>query len=186
MTLRPAAFLDRDGVINADYGYVGDPDKLVLLPHAAQGLKLLKDLGYLLLVVTNQSGIARGYYTEEDVHKVHQKMNQLLSEKTGVVPDAYFYCPHHINGELEVYRVDCDCRKPKPGLIDQALAAFKVDISGSFLVGDKESDILAGRARNLTSYQIENSNYPMTELSTRSFTDLLELAQFRQKQKKVS
>lgn len=129
MTYR-AVFLDRDGTINEEVGYLGDPDKLVLIPGSAYALKRLKEAGFKLIVVSNQSGAERGFFTVEDVEKVNQRLIELLS-KEGVFLDAIYYCP----------RLDCDCRKPNTGMIKKAQKEHKVDPRTSYVIGDKVTDM---------------------------------------------
>jgi len=139
-----AVFLDRDGTIIEDKMYLADPRAVRILPGAAQGMRILREHGYLLIVVTNQSGVARGYFTTEDLDRVHQRISELL-RKEGVGYDGLYYCPHFKDGVVEPYNVDCECRKPKPGLILTAAKDFGIDLEKSFLVGDSERDIEAGR-----------------------------------------
>ncbi len=112
----------------------------MLLPRAAEGLKLLADAGYLLIIITNQSGVARGYFDEEFVRAANDKLNEML-ERRGVAIDAVYYCPHHPMYGSEGYKVDCNCRKPKPGMIDRAAADFDIDLRRSWVIGDNEPDI---------------------------------------------
>jgi len=138
-----AVFLDRDGTINEEVGFIDDPEKLKLIPKAGEALKKLKDAGFLLVVVTNQSGIARGYITEEKLKEVHRRLRKLLSSY-GVVLDGIYYCPHHPEG-LPPYRENCPCRKPAPGMILKAKEELGINISSSFVVGDKPEDIELGK-----------------------------------------
>ena len=140
VTRRPAIFLDRDGTIIELRDYLRSLDEIVLLPRAAEGLKLLADAGYLLIIITNQSGVARGYFDEEFVRAANDKLNEML-ERRGVAIDAVYYCPHHPMYGSEGYKVDCDCRKPKPGMIDRAAADFDIDLRRSWVIGDNEPDI---------------------------------------------
>ena len=148
MTLRPAAFLDRDGVLNEDLGYVVRREDFHWLPGAMQALQRLQQAGYALVVVTNQSGVARGLYTLADVHALHADMQQELSAH-GVTLTAVYVCPHHPDGVVGAYRQHCDCRKPRPGMILQALREQGLDPARSVLFGDKASDVEAGRAGGL-------------------------------------
>lgn len=136
-----AAFLDRDGVIIEDKGYVGRVEDVRLLPGAAEGLRLLAAAGYLLAIVTNQSGIGRGYYTLEDFRAVSDQLDLLL-QRESVAVDHLAFCPHAPSPAGDV----CECRKPKPGMILDAASALGADLAASILIGDKESDIAAGRA----------------------------------------
>lgn len=140
-----AVFLDRDGVINVEKGYLHQVADFEFLPGVPQALRLLKEAGFLLIVVTNQSGVARGYYSLEAVDKLHQHLqHELLAH--GVAIDGFYICPHHPDHGLGEYTVDCSCRKPLPGMLEQAVSDFSLDPAGSYLVGDKLSDTTAGRA----------------------------------------
>lgn len=143
MTKYPAVFIDRDGTINEEVGYLNNPDELVLYPFAAEAIKLLNDNGFLAIVVTNQAGVGRGCFTEDKVHLVNDKMHDELA-KHGAKIDALYYCPHHPSSKEPKYAVDCNCRKPKTGMIDQALKDLPVDTSKMFMIGDKKSDIKLG------------------------------------------
>ena len=121
-----------------------------LLPGVPQALKKLKDAGYKLIVVTNQAGVARGYYTEEDVKILHQYMNQLL-EKEGAEIDAFYYCPHHPVHGIGAYKKVCNCRKPGTGMFEMAEKDFPVDRAASYMIGDKLLDTEAGQKFGVTS-----------------------------------
>jgi D-glycero-D-manno-heptose 1,7-bisphosphate phosphatase len=142
--LRPAAFLDRDGVINEDRGYVHRAEDFRLLPGVVEALQLL-GRAYRLVVVTNQSGIARGYYTEAQHHALSAHLCALL-RPAGVALAGIYHCPHHPEAALAQWRWDCDCRKPAPGLVLRAAAELGLDLPASLLAGDRGSDIAAGRA----------------------------------------
>lgn len=133
---RPAVFLDRDGTINEQMGYVNHLSRFILLPRAAEGISLLNKQGYLTIVVTNQSGVDRGYFPMELVEKINAHMKTTL-EKRGAVIDGIFFCPHRPSAE-------CECRKPKPGLIEQAVRTFDIEIERSYIIGDTCSDIELG------------------------------------------
>lgn len=137
---KPAVFLDRDGTINEQMGYINHTCRFKLLPGAADAIKRLNDAGIPVVVVSNQSGLARGYFPEELLTAVHEKMNTLLAEN-GAHVDAIYYCPHHPEAKEERFRVTCDCRKPKPGLVLQASEEMGLDPEQSYLVGDRWSDI---------------------------------------------
>ena len=138
----PAAFLDRDGVINVDSGYVGQWEDFEYLPDAVEGLKQLQNAGFKLFVVTNQSGIARGYYTEDDFLALTKAMTADLSAK-GVTLAAVYYCPYLEDADLEPYRVASYLRKPEPGMLIKAAQDHDIDVSRSIMVGDKVSDMVA-------------------------------------------
>jgi D,D-heptose 1,7-bisphosphate phosphatase len=133
-----AIFLDRDGVINEEVSHLSDPDKFFFIKGSIEALKILKDLGYLLIVITNQAGIARGLFDEETLSKIHEKMIRVLNQND-VIMDDIFYCPHHpeITGS-------CDCRKPNPGMIFSAVKKHDINLNESFMVGDTIGDIETG------------------------------------------
>ncbi len=141
----PAAFLDRDGTIIEDLGYLGDPEQIRFIPGAQEALRALRASGYRLIVVTNQAGVARGLITEEDVRRVNQRVQETLAN-AGVVLDGIYYCPHHPEAGLPEYRQACSSRKPGPGMIEQARKDFALDLGRSVIIGDHSSD--AGVARH--------------------------------------
>lgn len=143
--LQRAAFIDRDGVINADLGHVGRPEDFHLLPRAIAGLRQLAAHGYSLVVVTNQAGIAKGMYGEEDYQRVTRYMVGLLLAQQVHLQGVY-HCPHHPDGVVAPYAVVCDCRKPAPGMLLRAAQELHLDITRAVFIGDKVSDALAGRA----------------------------------------
>ncbi len=138
--LKSAVFLDRDGTINEQMGYINHTCRFQLLPGAGQAIKRLNDANIPVIVVSNQSGLARGYFPEELLVAVHDKMHTLLAEE-GAKVDAIYYCPHHPEAKEERFRESCDCRKPKPGLVLQASKELGLDPEKSFVVGDRWSDI---------------------------------------------
>jgi D-glycero-D-manno-heptose 1,7-bisphosphate phosphatase len=144
MTLRPAAFLDRDGTIVEDVGYARAPEQLTLLPGAREALARLRREGFVLVVVTNQSGIGRGYLTEADFAKQVERLGRLLGPEAA--PDAHYHCPHHPTEAHGAYRVECDCRKPKPGLYIRAARELGLDPAASLSIGDAERDARAAAA----------------------------------------
>ena len=141
-----AVFLDRDGVINVDHGYVSTWEQFEFLAGVPEALRELQDAGYLLIVVSNQSGIGRGYYSEADLESLNQAIAQHLASTVGVTLSGFYHCPHHPTEAEGEFRRQCDCRKPAPGMIRQAALDHGVDVKTSILVGDKDSDIAAGRA----------------------------------------
>jgi len=148
---RPAAFLDRDGVLNVDTGYVHKPEDFIWKKGAPEAIRMLNESGYLVCVVTNQAGVARGFYTEAVVDALHEWINEQLIEH-GAHVDAFYYCPHHPTAGQGNYLADCPCRKPQPGMVLKALKEWSVDCSRSFLVGDKVSDIQAGESAGIPGY----------------------------------
>lgn len=159
MSARPkAAFIDRDGVINVERHYVHRIEDFELLPGVAQGLRRLREAGYQLVVVTNQAGIARGYYDEAALHTLHAHMRQLLADQ-GVTLDAIYFCPHHPQGQVAALAVECDCRKPAPGMLLQAARDLDLDLAASVLVGDKLSDIQAGQRAGVGRTAVVDSGH---------------------------
>ena len=146
--LRPAVFFDRDGVINQDRGYVGDASRFAFLPGAIGAVKAANRHGALAFLVTNQSGVARGYYTEADLATLHRHMIREMA-RDGAHFDAIRYCPHLSDAPVPAYRCDCACRKPKPGMILDLLACWPADPARSVLIGDKPSDVEAARAAGI-------------------------------------
>lgn len=177
--LRKAAFLDRDGVINKDKGYVYLWNDFEFLDGALEGMLELQSAGYALVIITNQSGLARGYYTNEAYEALCLELRQHL-ENQGIKLAGIYHCPHHPNGKVKSLTIDCNCRKPKRGLIDQAVNLLGLDINESLLIGDKETDIQAGRAADLKrTYLIKaNSNIRTTKtlIANGEFSSLLECA----------
>lgn len=145
---RPAVFLDRDGTLIPDLGYLGDPAKVRLYQGVPEALLRLRRAGYYLFVVTNQSGVARGFFPESTVKAVHRKLQALLKSK-GAPVDHFFYCPHYRVGKVERYIKVCDCRKPKAGMVRQAARKYPVDLQASYMVGDKIDDLLLARNAKL-------------------------------------
>jgi len=138
--LRPAVFLDRDGTVNEQMGYINHISRFHLLPDAARAIKLLNDNNIPVIVVSNQSGLARGYFPEELLEEVNARMDKLLAEQ-GASIDGLYFCPHHPEAKEEKFRQTCNCRKPKIGMLLQAADELKLDLAKSFMVGDRWSDI---------------------------------------------
>lgn len=147
---QPAVFIDRDGTISEEVGYVNHPSRFQLYPYSSAAIKLLNDNGWLAIVVTNQAGVARGYFSEDIVKQIHQRLRQELLYASAHL-DAIYYCVHHPTVGEPPYRLDCDCRKPKAGLITQASADFEIDLASSWMVGDRYSDIELARNAGVQS-----------------------------------
>ncbi len=148
---RPAAFLDRDGVLNIDDGYIGTRDRIRWMPGVVTAIRALNDAGYLVFVITNQSGVARGMFSEQDVRDLHDWMRDEL-QHDGARIDDFRFCPHHAAGSVADYAVDCECRKPKPGMLRDLMSAWPVRAQGSFVIGDKPIDIEAANAAGLPGF----------------------------------
>lgn len=142
---RPAVFLDRDGTIIEERGYLSRLDGIDLFPFTVDAVRLLNRAGLAVVVLTNQSGVARGYFDEAFVQETHRVLGGRVAEGGGRI-DAFYYCPHYPDGKVERYRQACECRKPKPGMLLRAAADLSLDLSQSFSVGDRWSDVEAGLA----------------------------------------
>jgi D-glycero-D-manno-heptose 1,7-bisphosphate phosphatase len=143
--LRPAVFLDRDGTINVERDYLHRSEDFAFLPGVPEAIKCLKDAGFLVIVVTNQSGVARGYYDEQAVGALHRHIQQLLAAH-GCGIDGFYLCPHHPTAGVGAYRTDCNCRKGAPGMLLQAARDHGIDLDRSYMIGDKLADVEAGYA----------------------------------------
>ena len=166
-----AAFIDRDGVINEERNYVYRISDFVLLSDVIEGLSLLRDAGYLLILVTNQAGIARGYYQQAEMDRLHDHLRELLA-KQGVSLDAIYFCPHHPQGNIEALAIECDCRKPSPGMLLQAAKDFNLNLSTCVLIGDKFSDVQAGKRAGVGRTVIVESGHKV-EQAARLESDLV-------------
>ncbi|UCC72702.1 MAG: HAD family hydrolase [Gemmatimonadota bacterium] len=138
---RGAIFLDRDGTVSKEVGYVNHVSRCRLLPQAAEAIRLINESDFLAVLVTNQAGVARGYFKESLVLEVHARLEALLAEQ-GARLDGIYYCPHHPTSGSPPYRQECHCRKPRPGMVEAAQKELGIDLSQSYMVGDKHSDIL--------------------------------------------
>ena len=153
--MKPAVFFDRDGVLNKEKNYLYRAEDFEWMPGAIEAISFLQRMGYYIFVVTNQSGIARGYYTGENVEELHEYMQKQLAQVSCQI-DAFYYCPHHPD-----FDGACSCRKPEPGMILEAVKDFAVDKKNSFLVGDKKSDIQAAQNAGIRGYIYEGGDLLM-------------------------
>jgi D-glycero-D-manno-heptose 1,7-bisphosphate phosphatase len=147
----PAAFLDRDGVLIVDTGYPSDPSQIQWMPGAFSAVRRLNESGFLVFVVTNQSGVARGFFGEADVLNLHNWMMDKMAA-AGARIDAFRFCPHHPDALVNKYRMACSCRKPNPGMIEGLFSTWKIDRTKSFLIGDRDSDLAAATAARIPGY----------------------------------
>lgn len=171
-----AIFLDRDGTINKYVGFLWDIEDFALLPGVSTAIRRMNQAGYLVIVVTNQPVVARGEVTFAQLHKIHNKMETLLG-KEGAFVDGIYVCPHHpdkgFEGEVPELKIDCDCRKPKPGLLLKAAGEFNIDLSASWMVGDDRKDILAGKHCGCHTALIGNEDFGQ-DLTVKSLFDFTE------------
>lgn len=137
-------FLDRDGTLNEEVSYLHRKEDMRILPGVPEAIRMLREHGYRIVVITNQAGVARGYYSEGDVQELHAYMNGVL-ERQGAKIDAFFYCPHHPEHGIGEYKKACHCRKPETGMFEQAEREFTVDKTHSWMIGDKLIDVQAGK-----------------------------------------
>jgi len=156
LAMTGAAFLDRDGVLISDCRYLSDPGKIQWIDGAKLALARLARAGFRRFVVTNQSGIARGYFDEAAILRVHAALQEALPEASRI--DAFAYCPHHPDGVIAAYVRSCDCRKPAPGMVDRLIADHGVDRTHSFLIGDKASDLQAAERAGIAGYLFEGGD----------------------------
>ncbi|MBN1968000.1 MAG: D-glycero-beta-D-manno-heptose 1,7-bisphosphate 7-phosphatase [Candidatus Delongbacteria bacterium] len=178
--MNKAIFLDRDGTINIEVDYLHHSEKFVFEDTVLETLSKCKQLGYLLIVVSNQSGVGRGYYSEDDVNSLHRHVNEMTKEY-GFSFDDFYFCPHHPEKALGKYKIDCDCRKPKPGMIIEAVKKFSIDLEKSYMIGDKKSDIEAGKAVGMKTILVGSGygektkeNYNNYDFYAEKLVDILE------------
>ena len=172
MAVRKAIFLDKDGTLIPDVPYNVDPDKISLSPNTVDGLLALQQQGFMLLIISNQSGIARGFFDHDALVIVEQKIQSLL-QKYGLSLAGFYYCPHHPESVIARYRLDCTCRKPKPGLILEAGLDHQIDLSQSWLIGDILHDIEAGHRAGCKAILINNGNETDWEMNSQRIPDAM-------------
>ena len=160
---KPVAFLDRDGVLNVDHGYVHRPERLEWVAGAPEAVRLLNEAGIPVIVITNQSGVARGYFGETDVRQFHAHVQEQLRAR-GAHVDAFYYCPHHPQGTMAEFAIACDCRKPKPGMLERAARDFAIDRKRSFLIGDKDDDVAAAAAFGVRGIKFDAKTQSLVEV----------------------
>jgi D-glycero-D-manno-heptose 1,7-bisphosphate phosphatase len=148
--LRRAVFLDRDGTLIEDVGYLDSPDKIKPIQESIKAVKFFNKAKYKTIIVSNQSGVARGYFSEDTAKLINSRVIKLFSEQ-GAIIDAVYYCPHHPRYGNQNYRKDCECRKPKPGMILKAVKEHNIDLSKSIMIGDKYTDIRTGKNLHMLS-----------------------------------
>lgn len=155
--LRKAVFIDKDGTLIPDIPFNVNPDRITIDDETIEGLRLLKEEGFLLIVVSNQSGIAKGYFKEKDLEQVWNKILAILHVHQLTI-DAFYYCPHEYKGIVQQYAVACNCRKPLPGMIIRAATELKIDLSQSWMIGDILNDVEAGKRAGCSAVLIDNGN----------------------------
>ena len=180
---RKAIFLDRDGTINKEVDYLFRIEDFQFVAGSEEAIKIFNQLDFLTIVISNQSGIARGYYQENDVIKLHKFINMQLDSINGSHIDSFYFCPHHEKGIVEDYNILCNCRKPKIGMIEKAIYDYEktgveIDLSESYMVGDKEIDIQFGKNAKLFKSVLVRSGYQVNELETSADIICDDLLQF--------
>ncbi len=164
MKKNAAVFLDRDGTINEEVGYLGDLEKLSIYPNSFEAIRLINESGMKAVVITNQSGVARGYFSEDFVMTVHSRINETLQKK-GAHIDRFYYCPHHPTEGKGNYLKSCDCRKPETGMVIKASEELDIDLSRSYMVGDTAKDIELANKISVTGILVK-TGYGKKEISS--------------------
>ena len=170
--LAPTVFLDRDGTLIEEVGYLSHLDRIALYPWSIESVKLLNRAGFKVVVVTNQAGVARGLFDEDFIHEAHRFLDQKFSDG-GATIDKFYYCPHHPEASVEAYRSECDCRKPKAGMLWKAAQELQLELSHSFVIGDRLSDLRLGQAVGARSLLVRTG---YGETTARELTDDVEVA----------
>jgi len=151
--MTPAIFLDRDGTINEEMGYINHPERFHVFPNVYKALKIFKEMGFKNVIITNQSGIARGYFSERLLTQIHDNLIK-ETRKMGAFIDGIYYCPHHPTEGIDKYRIDCSCRKPKIGLVTRAIEDLDIDLKKSYMIGDRYKDVIFAKKLNLRSAMV--------------------------------
>jgi D-glycero-D-manno-heptose 1,7-bisphosphate phosphatase len=167
---QPAVFLDKDGTLVEDIPYRADLHGIRFLPDVFAGLRLLKRAGYALVIVTNQSGVAHGYFSEQALARLQESLLRKLFD-AGIPLDGFYYCPHHPDGVVERYAVHCPCRKPKPGLLMQAASDLLIDMARSWMIGDILHDVEAGRWAGCRTVLLNNGHETEWHLTEKRWPD---------------
>ena len=170
--MKKAVFIDKDGTLIVDVPYNVNPDYIALMPEAGNSLRQLKDAGYGLFVVSNQSGVARGLFRESALKAVEERINQLL-KLFGTCIDDFYFCPHLPEGHIAVYAIDCECRKPGAGLLKAAARDFDLDLKHSWMIGDITTDSEAGKRAGCRTILIEKAYDPLTDLNEQNRPDFI-------------
>lgn len=184
LIVKSAVFLDRDGTINEETNYLSKPSDFKFIKGVPEAIKIFHEKNFLVIVITNQAGVAKGYFDEESVNILHRYVNDKLND-FGTYVDSFYYCPHHPQGKIESYRKTCNCRKPAPGLIKMALADYmtrgiSIDVFSSYIVGDTEKDVLTGKNVGIGKKILLRSGHPIDESTSKAdeiFNSLIEFAE---------
>lgn len=163
--MNKAVFLDRDGTINKEVNYLYKKEDFSFISKTIEAIKIFHELGYAVIIITNQAGVARGYYKEQDIEILHRYIDELLIAENTYI-DAYYYCPHHPDGSVKRYKIKCNCRKPSHGMIEQAVKDFDIDLKESIIVGDKEIDVQTGKNAGVGQCILVRSGHIVDEANT--------------------
>lgn len=164
--MNEAVFFDRDGVLIEDVDLLTTPDDIRIIDGTPQALRSLKEAGFRLIVISNQTVVARGLATEEDVYAINGEMQRLLEEAGGPRLDGFYFCPHHPNATLPAYRIACECRKPRPGLLLRAAREHDLDLGESFVIGDRITDIIAGARAGCRTVLVQTGEHEAPPIET--------------------
>jgi len=171
--MRPAVFLDRDGVMVEDCDLITSPEQFSVLPGVPEALARLRGAGFALVVVSNQAVVARGLATEEEVEQLNRHLERMLVRAGAPYLERWYFCPHHPAATLPAYRVDCACRKPRPGMLERAARELDLDLKASFMVGDRWTDVVAGARAGCRTVLLETGRHLAPPIQT---SELIEVA----------